>query len=221
MERDRQFKTPTELNGELRELLEALPKSEIGIMGTLSDDGFIEGSDIPMTDQEKAAYRYMFDMDYDGEEYSEILANQAKADVLRHERVISPSSGFLITRLNRDLIPFVQGTNTFKRYVVRKFVSLISDGLNNPSGHTFYGDERGVIFHDEAVESIEESSLRVFAGDIEWYGASPLMRIFTPSYDEDPDYRDLVDMGRLWKSEFAERYGRIPTNKYGGEIIIP
>ena len=244
LERDYPQLPPQELNEEFHKLFGAISARPISMLGTIMDDDSLE-----MTDEEQAEYDKTLEtlrQDYEltdkifgmhrqfrnldeveatlDDSLRSILIGQAKGDVAREKRAKSFYSAAIMVKLG-GLMPYVRGTDSFKDYIRREIGRYIMEGISDGGkGHWLYGDEQGGIFADESVEGIEERSIQIFSADINWYGLDPLMimgRMFEADYDNDPNYRGMVDLGRKWKQEFNEKYGRQPVDVYSQEIKIP
>lgn len=243
MEQERPYSElqPAELNDEFHKLMGLVSANQISLMGTIMGEESIE-----MTDQEQAYYLGILESMktneraglFGGNPYAamtlgeidtslnedtrEAFIAQAKGAAAMERRMTFGAT--LLVKLG-ELMPFVQGTDSFKEYIPREMRRCIRDGINEGGkSHWLYGDDTGGMFHPVAVEPIEEKSFQIFANDIEWYGLDPMMvmgRLFEADYQKDPVYREMVDLGRRWKPQFVERYSRAPIDVHGQEIQIP
>lgn len=240
-ERDYSQLQPTELNDEYHKLFGLLPAIEISMAGTItgSDSLEMDETELPfyqrilqdLKDLDNTAT--VFGNPYAGMTLEEIDARigssrnmfiqQAKGAAAMARRM---TFGATILVKLEDFTPYVKGTDSFKEYMCREMRRCIRDGTRDGGrGHWLYGDDiLGGVFHPQAVEPIEEKSFQIFSQDIAWYGLDPMGimgRLFDADYDNDPNYREIVDLGRAWKPHFLERYGRVPIDLYGQEIQIP
>lgn len=225
-ERDLAQLSPVELNLEFRRLFQAIPAVEISMLGTIMDSGG-ESVSLEMTDLERESFQYLFpdtDKRELDEDTLEMFVEMAKGHAVTRRRADSMYGAAIMTKLE-PLIPFVKGTGSFNEYIRREVSRCIRDGIGNEGkDHWLYGGELGGIFNSESVEQIEEVSIQIFHGDVKWYGRSPMPpfpQMFEADYDNDPNYRSIVDLGRKWKKEFVEKYKRVPTDVRAGEIVFP
>ncbi|MBI3341570.1 hypothetical protein HY024_00445 [Candidatus Curtissbacteria bacterium] len=233
-EREYSLLSPAELNAEFRALFLAAPAVEMSMLGTLM------GADasVEMTPEERVVYleelagwrdeiypgMMLEDVEAGLDETSrEFIIDSAKGEAARRRRATSFYNAALLNKLI-PLKPFIQGTAAFREeYVPRELERITIDGIGEGGQHhLLYGDDLGGIFHPQSAPAIEMKSFQRFAGDIEWYGVSPIVgRVFVPDYDRDPNYRSAVDLARKWRVQLLERDKRAPLDIHGREIILP
>lgn len=221
MENERiEQRSPRELNKEFRDLLASAPSVQIA--GTLKFDEPWHGvSDLKHN--EFTDFRELVEEEYFRTHYEPVLykgdfiyeawSKIIEAKVLERKRLDFRYRADILLKLP-PLLPFIKGTESFANFFIpRELRRLMIEGVSYAGqNHYLYGDEQGGIFNDDSVGEIEEHSFQVFEGDI---------RMLTTDYDIGTTYRWLVDMGRVWKPEFIDKYKRVPMNTRGEEIIIP
>lgn len=225
MEKDRgEFRSPKDLNTEFRKILSALPAVQMSMLGTVMTDEITDPFD--MTEEEKLVFETMFGEDVDPTfEAHELLAEIAKGEVTMIRRKNSFYNAALKSR-PAPLLPYIKGTDTFRDfYVPREIERMSIDGVSEGGkSHQLYGNEMGGIFDAFSVGSIEEKSLQIFIGDINWYGVSPFTfigKMFPADYVNDPVYKRMVNTGRAWSDQFMKLYKRAPLDMHGEMLEIP
>ncbi len=211
MEREKQNRSPQELNAEFGKILGALP-------GPTSQD-FEDNFEI--SEEAQAVLDGLIPRDWLDDDPTgtvrEIWTDLAKVEASKNRRENSLYGGILMSKF-QELRPFVQGTEAFREHLPEELRLFIKIG--GAWGEYLHGDDQGGIFHSESVRPIEERSYQELYQRVRWFGKGifPDPWWKEPDYANEPAYQEMVSLGKRWKNEFVQKYGYSPLDGFGREI---
>lgn len=201
--------SPQELNTEFRRLYHSLPvAAEDYLSGELPTP-----EELQVAREMRGSYNETPEQEINEIIQSAIWVDLARVEVVRRRHSKMPYTQLMIEKFNL-LLPFVQGTESFNRFIIKTLTQYSASGIDkNETVLPYYLDDKDVqsggIFDPIKVRDIENRAFLVYESELSFLRRGGII----PGAFDIPEevLEPLKNRIEQWRQEFNGKYGEPPA----------